>query len=252
MEITTLTGQNIDSEHICCAISDKKGENQVSSKKEWLKERFKDGLIFKKCNVQGKAFIEYIPAENAWSPIEANGYMYINCLWVSGGLKGQGLSTQLLNECIADSKENGRKGLVILSSKKKMPFLSDPKFLEHKGFLEADTAEPYYVLMYLPFAENIEIPCFKPCVKQRKVNESGFVLYYSNQCPYTSKYVSLIEKIALNKGISFKAVKFETKEQAQNAPAPFTTYSLFYNGKFITNEILSEKKFEKLTEEFGL
>ena len=32
-------------------------------------------------------------------------------------------------------------------------------------------------------------------------------------------------------------------EQAQNAPAPFTTYSLFYNGKFLTNEILSEKSF---------
>ena len=33
---------------------------------------------------RGKCFIEYIPAENAWVPIEAAGWLYINCLWVSG------------------------------------------------------------------------------------------------------------------------------------------------------------------------
>lgn len=41
-------------------------------------------------------------------------------------------------------------------------------------------------------------------------------------------------------------------EQAQNAPAPFTSYSLFYNGGFLTNEILSIKKFEKLLAVKGL
>ena len=39
---------------------------------------------------RGKCFIEYIPGENAWVPIEAEGYLYINCLWVSGSLKGHG------------------------------------------------------------------------------------------------------------------------------------------------------------------
>nr|WP_257786422.1 YoaP domain-containing protein [Clostridium formicaceticum] len=38
-------------------------------------------------------------------------------------------------------------------------------------------------------------------------------------------------------------MKFQSKEEVQKAPAPFTTYSLFYEGKFVTNEILSEKKF---------
>ncbi|MEE0080355.1 MAG: hypothetical protein U0I77_09725 [Holdemanella sp.] len=31
---------------------------------------------------RGKCFIEYIPAENAWVPIEADGWFYINYLWV--------------------------------------------------------------------------------------------------------------------------------------------------------------------------
>ena len=137
MEIITLTNENLEREHICCAISNNK-DCQVSAKKSWLAERFDDGLVFKKADVRGKCFIEYMPAEKAWAPIEANGYMYINCLWVSGKFKGQSNSNLLLDACIKDSKEKGKKGLVILSSKKKMPFLSDPSYLQHKGFTIAD------------------------------------------------------------------------------------------------------------------
>lgn len=252
MNIITVNNENIHKEHICCAISDKKGEVQVSSKKAWLKERFSDGLVFKKGDVRGKVFIEYIPAEKAWCPINADGYMFIDCLWVSGQYKGQRISNQLLAECIFDSKQKGKKGLVILSAKKKMPYLSDPKYLEHKGFLLADIAEPYYHLMYLPFDGTAKKPSFKSCVKSGKISESGFVLYYCNQCPFTAKYVPMIEEIAKNRNVPLKLIKFETTEQAQNAPAPFTSYSLFYNGDFITNDILSDKKFEKLLEEKGL
>lgn len=245
MEIITLTKDNLESEHICCAISNNK-DCQVASKKNWLSERFDEGLVFKKCNVRGKCFIEYIPAENAWTPLEADGYMYINCFWVSGQFKGKGNSNLLLEECIKDSKEKGKLGLVVLSSKKKMPFLSDPSYLKHKGFILADTAEPYYELLYLPFEENSPKPKFKSQAKTPQITEKGFVLYYTQQCPFTVKYVPLIENLAKSKGIKFKSIHIETKQQAQNAPAPFTTYSLFYDGKFMTNEILSEKRFEKL------
>jgi hypothetical protein len=251
MEIITLTKDNLEKEHICCAISSNK-DCQVASKKQWLSKRFDDGLVFKKCDVRGKCFIEYIPAEKAWSPIEADGYMYINCLWVSGQFKGQGNADLLLAECIRDSEEKSKIGLVILSSKKKLPFLSDPKFLRYKGFVLADTAEPSYELLYLPFEENTAKPRFKGHVKTPKISEQGFVLYYTNQCPFTAKYVTLVENVAKQKGIPFKCILIETMEQAQNAPAPFTTYSLFYNGEFLTNEILSEKKFEKILTEKGL
>lgn len=248
MEVITLTKDNLDKEHICCAISSNK-DCQVVSKKQWLSKRFDDGLVFKKCDVRGKCFIEYIPAEKAWSPIEADGYMYINCLWVSGQFKGQGNANLLLEECIKDSKQKGKKGLVVLSSKIKQPFLSDPQFLRYKGFLVADTAKPSYELYYLPFEGTAPKPSFKGHVKSPQISEQGFVLYYTNQCPFTAKYVPLIENIARQKEVPFKSILIETTEQAQNAPAPFTTYSLFYNGEFLTNEILSEKKFEKVLAE---
>ena len=76
MDYIRVTKENIDREHICCAMSGK----QSLAKKEWLKQRFEEGLVFYRSAERGKCFIEYIPAENAWVPIEAAGYLYINCL----------------------------------------------------------------------------------------------------------------------------------------------------------------------------
>lgn len=118
MELIKITHDNLEQEHICCAISNNK-DIQVMTKKAWLKERLDEGLVFLKCNVRGKCFIEYIPAEYAWAPVEADGYMYIDCLWVSGQFKGHGYSTLLLDECIRDSKEKGKKDLLSYLQRKK-------------------------------------------------------------------------------------------------------------------------------------
>lgn len=253
MEFIKVTADNLEQEHICCAISNNK-DIQVMSKKAWLKDRLNEGLVFLKGNVRGKCFIEYIPAAYAWTPIEANGYMHIDCLWVSGQFKGHGYSNILLDECINDSKEKGKKGLTILSSKKKMGFLADPKYMQYKGFETVDTANPYFELMYLPFDPNADKPYFKESVKGAKHKDmgNGFSLFYTNQCPFTAKYVPILEEMAKTRNIEFHTVHLQTKEAAQNAPIPFTTFSLFYNGEFITHEILSEKKFEKIIADKGL
>ena len=77
-------------------------------------------------NVRGKSFIEYIPTEYAWSPIDANGYFYINCLWVSGQFKGHGYSTELLGECIRDGKKGETGTLHPFFKEKKPVFLPTP------------------------------------------------------------------------------------------------------------------------------
>ena len=242
MEYIRVTKENIEKEHICCAISNN-NDIQVSSKKAWLKDRFDDGLVFLKSTERGKCFIEYIPAENAWNPIEADGYMYIDCLWVSGSFKGHGYSSDLLNECIRDSKEKGKKGLCILSSAKKKPFLADPKFLKHKGFEVSDEADNGIELWYLPFDPNEVKPKFKQCARHPHIDDMGYVLYYTDQCPFNGKYVPLLKGVAKEKGIPFKAVRIENKEDAKNAPTPVTTYALFHDGEYITNEQMNEKRF---------
>ena len=250
MDYIRVTKDNIEKEHICCAISNNK-DIQISSKKSWLSERFDEGLVFYKSTERGKCFIEYIPAENAWIPVSAGGYMFINCLWVSGSFKGKGYSTDLLDYAVRDSKEKGKTGMCILSSAKKKGFLADPKFLTHKGFSMCDEADNSIQLWYLPLEKNSEKPKFKECAKHPKSEGEGYVLYYTNQCPFTAKYVPVVEKTAEEIGVPFRSVHIETKEQAQNAPTPITTYALFYNGEYQTNEILNDKRFLKLAGEKG-
>jgi N-acetylglutamate synthase-like GNAT family acetyltransferase len=245
MEYIRVSNENIDKEHICCAISNN-NDIQVSSKKAWLQERFDEGLVFLKSKERGKCFIEYIPAENAWNPIVANSYMYINCLWVAGSFKGHGYSTDLLNACIEDSKSKGKKGLCILSSKKKKPYLAEPKFLKYKGFTVCDEADNGIQLWCLSFDNNASLPKFKECAKHPHIDEMGYVLYYTSQCPFNAKYVPVVEEIAKEKGVQFKAIHLQSKEQAQNAPTPITTYALFYNGEYLTNEQMNDKRFLKL------
>lgn len=247
MKLIQVTPDNLEKEHICCALSSDKDE-QVLSKKAWLAERLKDGLVFLKGDVRGKCFIEYLPAEQAWAPVQADGYMFINCLWVSGQYKGQGNSSLLLNECIRDSKEKGKLGLCVISSAKKRPFLSDPKYLRHKGFIKADTACQDFELYYFPFAPGAPMPAFRPAAKKAVIERQGVVLYYTHQCPFTAKYVPLAAETAQKLGLPFTCVLISSAEEAQNVPAPVTSYALFYNGRFITNEILSAAKLEHLVQ----
>ena len=245
MEYLRVTKENLEREHICCAISSN-NDIQVASKKAWLADRFDDGLVFLKSVERGKCFIEYIPAENAWNPIDAGGYTYIDCLWVSGSFKGHGYSDDLLGACIEDSKAAGKKGLCILSSAKKKPFLADPGFLKHKGFSVCDEADNGIWLWYLPFSPDAEKPRFRECAKHPHIDADGYVLYYTDQCPFNAKYVPIVERTAEEHGIPFTAIHIVSREQARNAPTPVTTYALFYNGEYLTNEQMNDSKFLKL------
>ena len=245
MEYIRVTKDNLENEHICCAISNN-NDIQVASKKAWLAERFDEGLVFLKSVERGKCFIEYIPAENAWTPIDAAGYMYIDCLWVSGSFKGHGYSSDLLGECIKDSKSKGKAGLCILSSAKKKPFLADPKYLKYKGFTVCDEADNGIQLWYLPFSPDTEKPCFKECAKHPHVDETGYVLYYTSQCPFNAKYVPVVEQTAKENGVKFTSIHLQSKTDAQNAPTPITTYALFCDGEYLTNEQMNDKRFLKL------
>ena len=59
-EYINLTAENIDNEHICCAIGDPKHQCWVDKKKERIKSKLKDWHVFRKLNDRGKIFIEYL------------------------------------------------------------------------------------------------------------------------------------------------------------------------------------------------
>lgn len=105
--------------------------------------------------------------------------------------------------------------------------------------------------MYLPLKDGAVPSKFKDCEKHPKTAEAGFVVYYTDQCPFAYYWVSRIEKTAQKHKIPLKTVHLTAKEAAQNAPTPVTTYALFKDGKLLTTVIQSDKKFLTL-EKAGL
>lgn len=249
MDIITLTQKNLATEHICCAMSSKSSEVGINAKKEWLKCRMQEGLKFKKLDARGKVFIEYLPAENAWLPITADGYMLIDCFWVSGSFKGKGYGKQLLAECEKDAKKQGYKGVTLIVGQKKKPYLSDKAFMLKQGYQICDSCPPYFELMVKRFDKKAPLPQFKACAREGMGDGiQGIDIFYTAQCPFTIPYTKLLEPIILASDYPVRLHQITSKEMAQNHLCPVTTYSIFINGQFYSNEILTPDKLTKLIE----
>ena len=243
-EYINLDEKNIDKEHICCAIGDPKHQIGVDKKKEWIKNKLKDGHVFRKLNARGKTFIEYEPVETSWVPISGENYMYIYCLWVAGSFKGKGIGKELLEYAINDSKEKGKNGICTLVSKKKKPFLGEKKFFELFGFKVVDNIGDYELLA-LQF-NNAKTPRFNDNARSMKIEEQNFTIYYSNECPYVEYEVKELTDYAKENNIKLNFIKIDTLEKAKNAPCIFNNWANFYKGEFISNTILNANSLKKL------
>jgi len=249
-KLIELNTKNIHSEHICCAISDKKCTESYQAKKDWLTNEFNNGYVFRRINQRAKVFIEYGPAENAWIPITAPNYLNINCFWVSGKYKKNGYGKELLRTAIEDAKEQGKDGLVTVVGTKKFHFMSDTKWLLKQGFEEVEKISSGFSLLVMKITKKGQLPIFNDSVKRGECSEKkGIVVYYSNRCPFAEFHAknSLLET-AQKRELPLKIIKLESMEQAQKAPSPATIFSLFYNGKFMTTDISAcmDTRFDKV------
>lgn len=243
-EYINLNEENIDKEHICCAIGDPKHQEGVDKKKEWIKSKLKDGHVFRKLNARGKTFIEYEPVETAWVPITGKNYEYIYCLWVAGSFKGKGIGKELLEYAIKDAKEKNMNGLCTLTSKKKKPFIGDKKFFLHFGFEVVDEVGDYELLA-LKF-NNEGVPKFNDNARKMKIEDKDFTIYYSRECPYTLYEVKELTDYAKENNIKINFIKVDTLEKAKEVPCIFNNWANFYKGEFISNTILNANSFAKL------
>lgn len=245
-ELIKINSANIDSQHLCCAISDRNCRDGYLKKKEWLKKEMPTGYTFCKADVKGKVFIEYCPLEQSWLPVKGSNFMVINCFWVSGKFSGQGLGTRLLNQCFEDAKE--MDGVIAITADKKQPFMMDPLFLKKNGFRIIDTASPNFLLWCKSDKNNENLPRFAESARHARCNnKNGIVAYYSNTCPFTEYYTNNVLSTFLEKrGIPYEIIKIDSREKGLNMPVPWIINSIFYMGELLTLEILSQNRLEKL------
>lgn len=243
-QFINITLENIDQEHICCAIGDKKHAAGVDVKKQWMKERLKEGHVFRRLDEKGKVFIEYAPLEKAWVPIIGENYLYIYCLWVAGSFKGKGYGKALMDFCIQDARAQGKSGICVISSKKKKPYLSDKKFLSKAGFETVDSIQDDYELLALSFDGTK--PAFSDSAKRMKIDQKELTIYYGKQCPFIVNCIMQITNYCEANQIPLTLHCVDTLEKAKSVPGIFNNWAVFYHGEFVGVQLMNENVLKKI------
>jgi len=243
IEIMALDETNLAGEDVVCVRGEGNKEG-INLKKAWLRARFSEGLKFKKLIINGRSwgFIEYLPAEYAWRPVDAPGYMFIDCIWVIGRQKGKGYGKLLLEECLKDAC--GMNGVCVVASNK--PFMAKKDMFLKNGFEVCDTAPPFYELLVKKM-KGASLPQFTEKARKACFNDKeGAVFLYSDQCPYTARYLDEMMEGANELGIPVKKLKLTSAAQTREMPFAYGTCGVIYRGKLLTHGILTRKDFVKL------
>lgn len=238
-----LTTANLADEHLCCIIRSKKLHPGIEAKRQWLSDRLKEGHVFRKLNAKATVFIEYAPLETAWVPINGDNYYYLYCLWVFGSPKGRGYGRSLMEYCLADAKEKGKSGVCMLGSTKQKSWLPDQSFARKFGFETVDTTDNGYELLALSFDGSI--PSFAQSAKTEKIESKELTVYYDMQCPYIYQNIETIKSYCEENNVPLSLIQVDTLQKAKELPCVFNNSAIFYNGDFVTVNLLLDVSYLK-------
>jgi len=249
-QIIDITPENI-TEYGVCGYKDVEKHLELRKKIEWFKEYYPKGLRIKvlfseKGSYQG--MLEYIPGKYAHRPVDAEGYMFIHCIFVGfkNEFKGKGYASSLIDECIKNAKNENMLGVAVVT--RKGPFMAHNDIFLKKGFQTVDSAKPDFDLLVKKFDLNLKDPKFKSdMINNLEKHNKGLTVIRSAQCPYTEKNVNAIMESAKTK-FNLKANLIDLKDSnaVQNTPCAFGTFCIIYNGEIISHHPISNTRFENI------
>jgi hypothetical protein len=247
ISIIDLTPENI-ADYGVCGYSNVAKHVELQRKIAWFNEYYPKGLrikalISKKGGYQG--MLEYIPGRYAYRPVEADGYMFIHCIFVGfkGDFKGKGYASAMLDLCIGEAKAQGMKGVAVVT--RRGPFMAKKDIFVKKGFHVVDSAKPDFELLALKFDSTAERPRFT--IGQVEGSE-GLTVIRSPQCPYSEKNVNEIMATAKQMGLDAKLIDLKDSTAAQHSPCAFGTFCVIKDGKIISHHPISNTRFKNIME----
>jgi hypothetical protein len=246
IEIIDLTPDTIV-DYGVCGYKDAKKHIELQRKIEWFKEYYPKGLrikaLFSKTGgYQG--MIEYIPGKYAHRPVNAEGYMFIHCIFVGfkNEFKGKGYGTSLLDECIEDAKSKNMQGVAVVT--RKGPFMAKRDIFINNGFESVDEAKPDFELLALKFSGNAKNPCFRKMSPEKY--SKGLTILRSAQCPYSVKNVDAIIKTAKKLKLQANLKELKDADSVQQSPCAFGTFCIVNNGSVLSHHPISKTRFENI------
>ncbi|MDH3243619.1 MAG: N-acetyltransferase [Saprospiraceae bacterium] len=243
-KIENITPQNVEHQTLFCAKSPKDAAFQ--NKQVWFTKRYQEGLRMKLLKSDaGRAigFIEYIPAEYAWRPVEAPGFLFIHCLYLYGKQnKGRGGGSLLVQSCETDARKANMNGVCVMTSRG--PWITDGRLFEKCGFSLVDERGRFQL-----HAKKLKGGAPDPRLRnweERQAAYQGWHLLYADQCPWHEKSVNAIRGISEAQGINMQVSKIKTSKQAQNAPSGFGVFSLLKDGILLEDHYISATRFRNI------
>ncbi len=244
MKLVEVTPKNAIKETFFC-IKDTKKEG-FHDKLKWFKKRHKEGLkikILKNDDDKMIGFIEYVPAENAWRPIDADNYMFIHCTYIySKKERNKGYGSFMIDDVEKEAKARGLDGICVMTSKG--GWLANKALFEKNGF-EQVAAKDRFELLTKTWNSGVIQPRFHNWTDQQK-DYQGWHLRYADQCPWNEKSVGAILNVAMDYGVDLKVSKINSVKEAKMAPSGFGVFSLLHNGKLLDDHYLSATRFRSI------
>ena len=240
IEVISVNKKNV-SEHGFFCVKDPRLEGHAL-KNQWLKKRFDEGLRIKIAlhETGGQiGFIEYIPAEHAWRPVTAPGYIFIQCIMFNKKkYAGKGYASELVKECLDDAKKSKMHGVAVFTSDG--PWLAGKNLFLNHGFKVIGQCERFELLVH-QFKKS-KLPEFNDWFKERK-KYKGLNLIYANQCPFFYKSINDLAETTKQMKINLKVTELKTARQAQKAPSGYGVYTLINDGKLLADHYISNTRF---------
>lgn len=252
-QILDLTPENF-LDYGVCGYKNAKKHKELQDKADWFKRYYVKGLRIKialpeEGRYQG--MLEYIPGRYAHRPVEADGYMFIHCIWVGfkKEYKHRGYGQALIASCIEEAQRQKMKGVAVVT--RKGSFMAGDGIFLKMGFQVVDEAAEDFHLLALKFDPEAQDPKFRsPSPEILEKYAKGLVILRSPQCPYTGKNVDAIILAAKEiGGLDVQAYILDEAEKAQDSPCPFGTFCLLYEGKILSYHPISRTRFLTLMQE---
>ncbi len=246
IEIIDITPSNIANYGVC-GYKDVDKHLELRRKIDWYKEYYSKGLRIKGIISQTGGYqgmIEYIPGKYAHRPVNADGYMFIHCIFVGfkKEFKGKGYASLLLLDCIKEAKTANMLGVAVVT--RKGSFMAKRDIFIRNGFEAVDTAKPDFELLVLKFDDKAVNPSFRK--KSAQDYPDGITIFRSAQCPYSVKNVDAIMKTADKMKIRTTLIEMVDHKTAQNSPCAFGTFCIVKDGAVISDHPISNTRFENI------
>lgn len=214
-------------------------------KVEWLRKRFAEGLrflIFRDERENPLAFLEYVPGEFAWRPVEARGWLFIHCLWVFGaGQRIDGLGSRLIRASIEQADRDGKSGVAAMVSNG--TWMVGKEIFLKNGFISTAVRDRFELVIY-PLREGAE-PRFRD-IDANAAKYRGLHVVFSDQCPMLSKSVHDLSEAATECGLKLRVTVLKSARAAQNAPSYYGVFSLLWNGRLLSDHYVSRSRFKNI------